>query len=103
MNSFSHYFMLYSIYFNIYCTFNMLLKHINIPQKFFLNTKNYIMPIKQTKADLQEIVSLQLEHLNVMHELLSVLKEENRLLEDVNRKLKEEVVRFRGKVDDRGV
>ncbi|WP_346760079.1 hypothetical protein [Agaribacillus aureus] len=61
------------------------------------------MPIKQTKADLQEIVSLQLEHLNVMHELLSVLKEENRLLEDVNRKLKEEVVRFRGKVDDRGV
>lgn len=44
-----------------------------------------------TKADLEELVSCQLENLNAMHDLLSIMKVQNELLHNTNKKLKEEI------------
>ncbi len=46
---------------------------------------------KYTKADLEEIVSHQLENLNAMHDLLRIMKVQNELLENANKKLSEEI------------
>jgi hypothetical protein len=40
-----------------------------------------------TKADLEELVSCQLENLNAMHDLLSIMKVQNELLHNANKKL----------------
>lgn len=45
-----------------------------------------------TKADLEEIVSVQLENLNSKHGLLSIMKHQNELLNSVNKKLKDEML-----------
>lgn len=46
---------------------------------------------RYTKADLEQIVSVQLENLNAMHDLLSIMKHQNELLNSANKKLKDEI------------
>jgi len=53
------------------------------------------MSIKYTKADLEEIVSAQLENLNAMHDLLSIMKHQNELIYSANKKLQDEIAEFR--------
>ncbi|MDO8994080.1 hypothetical protein [Daejeonella sp.] len=50
-----------------------------------------------TKADLESLVSCQLENLNAMHDLLSIMKVQNELLHNTNKKLKEEISEFKEK------
>lgn len=50
-----------------------------------------------TKADLEELVSCQLENLNAMHDMLSIMKVQNELLHNTNKKLKEEISEFKEK------
>ena len=56
------------------------------------------MSRRYTKADLEEIVSTQLENLNAMHDLLSIMKYQNELLECANKKLKDEIDDFKQKM-----
>ena len=44
-----------------------------------------------TKAELEQIVSMQYQNLNAIHDLLSIMKQQNELLENVNKKLKDEI------------
>lgn len=53
---------------------------------------------RYTKADLEEIVSIQLENLNAMHDLLSIMKHQNELLHSANKKLKDEISDFKQKM-----
>lgn len=46
---------------------------------------------RYTKADLEELVSCQLENLNAMHDLLRIMKTQNELLESANEKLSREI------------
>ncbi len=55
------------------------------------------MSRRYTKADLEEIVSVQLENLNAMHDLLSIMKYQNELLNNANKKLKDEISEFKDK------
>ncbi|MCB9240213.1 MAG: hypothetical protein H6608_03710 [Flavobacteriales bacterium] len=55
------------------------------------------MSRRYTKADLEEIVSIQLENLNAMHDLLSIMKYQNELLNSANKKLKDEITDFKQK------
>lgn len=50
-----------------------------------------------TKADLEELVSCQLENLNAMHDQLSIMKVQNELLHNANKKLKDEISEFKEK------
>lgn len=52
---------------------------------------------KYTKADLEELVSCQLETLNAMHDLLSIMKLQNELLHNANKKVKDEISEFKEK------
>lgn len=52
------------------------------------------MTKKYTKADLEEMVYLQQENLNAVHDLIGILKYQNNLLEEVNSQLKVEILRF---------
>ena len=52
---------------------------------------------RYTKADLEQIVSHQLENLNAMHDLLRIMKVQNELLENANKKLKNEITEFKRK------
>lgn len=54
------------------------------------------MSKRYTKADLKKIVSVQLENLNAMHDLLNVMKHQNELLNSANKKLKDEISEFKG-------
>ena len=53
---------------------------------------------RYTKADLEQIVFVQLENLNAMHDLLSIMKHQNELLNSVNKKLKDEITDFKQKL-----
>lgn len=46
---------------------------------------------RYTKADLEALVSCQLDNLNAMHDLLCIMKTQNELLENANKKLHREV------------
>ncbi len=46
---------------------------------------------RYTKADLEALVSCQLENLNAMHDLLRIMKTQNELLDTANKKLKREI------------
>ena len=46
---------------------------------------------RYTKADLENLVSHQLENLNAMHDLLRIMKVQNELLENANKKLSDEI------------
>lgn len=50
-----------------------------------------------TKADLEVLVSCQLENLNAMYDLLSIMKVQNELLHNANKKLKDEISEFKEK------
>lgn len=50
---------------------------------------------RYTKADLERIVSVQLENLDAIHDLLRIMKLQNELIENANKKLKDEVVDFK--------
>ena len=50
---------------------------------------------RYTKADLEELVSHQLENLNAMHDLLHIMKVQNELLENANKKLNTEISEFK--------
>ena len=50
-----------------------------------------------TKADLEQIVLVQLENLNAVHDLLSIMKVQNELLNNANKKLKDEMSEFKDK------
>lgn len=52
---------------------------------------------RYTKADLEELVSHQLENLNAMHDLLHIMKVQNELLENANKKLNTEISEFKEK------
>ena len=52
---------------------------------------------RYTKADLEELVSHQLENLNAMHDLLRIMKIQNELLENANKKLTDEISEFKSK------
>lgn len=52
-----------------------------------------------TKADLEEIISVQQENINIMSDLLSILKHQNELLNNANNKLKDEIVYFKEKMN----
>lgn len=56
------------------------------------------MSTRYTKADLEELVSIQLENLNAMHDLLSIMKVQNELIHNANKKLKEEISDFKLKI-----
>jgi len=56
------------------------------------------MSKRYTKADLEELVSIQLENLNAIHDLLSIMKLQNELLEKANKKLKDEISDFKQKM-----
>ena len=50
---------------------------------------------RYTKAELEEIILVQLENLNAMHDLLSIMKHQNELLNNANKKLKDEILGFK--------
>ena len=50
-----------------------------------------------TKADLENIVMVQLENLDAMNDLISIMKVQNELLEHANKRLKDEILEFRKK------
>jgi len=53
------------------------------------------MNTRYTKADLEKIVSVQLENLNAMHDLLSIMKHQNELITSANKQLKDEMADFK--------
>ena len=53
---------------------------------------------RYTKADLEQIVCVQLENLNAMHDLLNIMKDQNELLNSANKKMKDETTNFKHKV-----
>lgn len=54
---------------------------------------------KYTKADLEQIVYTQLENLNAIHDLLRIMKMQNELIENANKKLKDEILDFKKRVN----
>ncbi|MFL0093328.1 hypothetical protein [Tenacibaculum maritimum] len=54
---------------------------------------------KYTKADLEKIVYTQLDNLNAIHDLLRIMKLQNELIENANKKLKDEVIDFKKRVN----
>lgn len=52
---------------------------------------------RYTKADLETLVSHQLENLNAMHDLLHIMKVQNELLDNANKKLSDEISEFKNK------
>lgn len=54
---------------------------------------------KYTKADLEQVVSIQLDNLNAIHDLLRVMKLQNELIENANKKLKDEIIDFKKRVN----
>ena len=53
------------------------------------------MATKYTKADLEELISVQLENLNAIHDLLRIVKTQNELLHNANKKLADEIDYFK--------
>ncbi len=54
---------------------------------------------KYTKADLEKIVYTQLDNLNAIHDLLRIMKLQNELIKNANKKLKDEVIDFKKRVN----
>ena len=51
----------------------------------------FVMTRRYTKADLEQIVSMQYQNLNAIHDLLSIMKHQNELLTNANKKLSDEI------------
>ena len=56
------------------------------------------MSRKYTKADLEQIVFVQLENLNAIHDLLRIMKHQNELINSANKKLKDKISDFKQKL-----
>lgn len=55
---------------------------------------------RYTKAQLEQIVHTpQLDNLNAIHDLLRIMKLQNELIENANKKLKDEVIDFKKRVN----
>ncbi len=54
---------------------------------------------KYTKADLERIVSIQLDNLNAIHDLLRIMKLQNELIDNANKRLKDEIIDFKTRVN----
>jgi len=54
---------------------------------------------KYTKADLEQVVYTQLDNLNAIHDLLRAMKLQNELIENANKKLKDEIIDFKKRVN----
>ncbi|MEP0266287.1 hypothetical protein [Dokdonia sp.] len=54
---------------------------------------------RYTKADLEQVVYTQLDNLNAIHDLLRVMKLQNELIENANKKLKDEIIDFKKRVN----
>ena len=54
---------------------------------------------KYTKADLEKIVYTQLDNLNAIHDLLRIMKMQNELIDNANKKLKDEIIDFKKRVN----
>ncbi|MDO5971050.1 hypothetical protein Q4Q35_14680 [Flavivirga aquimarina] len=54
---------------------------------------------RYTKAQLEQIVYTQLENLNAIHDLLRIMKVQNELIDNANKKLKDEVIDFKKRVN----
>lgn len=54
---------------------------------------------KYTKADLEQIVHTQLENLNAIHDLLRIMKVQNELIDNANKRLKDEIIDFKKRVN----
>ncbi|WP_299886925.1 hypothetical protein [uncultured Lacinutrix sp.] len=54
---------------------------------------------RYTKADLERVVYTQLDNLNAIHDLLRVMKLQNELIENANKKLKDEIIDFKKRVN----
>jgi len=65
---------------------------------YSLNSNPLVMSYRYTKADLEQIVSMQYENLNAMNDLLQIMKLQNELLESANKKLKDETSGFKQKL-----
>ena len=61
--------------------------------------KTYTMTRRYTKADLEELVSCQLDNLSAMHDLLRIMKLQNEMIENANKRLKDEIIDFKKRVD----
>ncbi|TLU98850.1 hypothetical protein [Dyadobacter luticola] len=53
--------------------------------------------MKYTKADLEELVLLQLANLEAMNELVNTMRRQNSLIEKANIALKDDIEKFRKK------
>ena len=49
------------------------------------------MSRRYTKADLEQIVSMQYQNLNAIHDLLSIMRHQNELITNANKKLSDEI------------
>lgn len=84
-----------NILFEFYPNFSIFVLIIGI-----FNSKPRIMPSrKYTKAQLEQVVYTQLENLNAIHDLLRIMKLQNELIESANKKLKDEVLGFKKRVN----
>ncbi|CAA0221975.1 hypothetical protein [Tenacibaculum maritimum] len=54
---------------------------------------------KYTKADLEKIVYTQLDNLNAIHDLLRIMKIQNEMIENANKRLKDEIIDFKKRVN----
>jgi len=54
---------------------------------------------RYTKAELERVVYMQLDNLNAIHDLLRIMKLQNELIENANKKLKDEVLDFKRRVN----
>lgn len=53
------------------------------------------MSRRYTKADLEEIVAMQYQNLNAIHDLISIMKHQNELVKNANKKLRDEISNFK--------
>ncbi|TGV00577.1 hypothetical protein [Flavivirga rizhaonensis] len=54
---------------------------------------------RYTKTQLEQIVFTQLENLNAIHDLLRIMKVQNELIDNANKKLRDEVIDFKKRVN----
>lgn len=53
------------------------------------------MSCRYTKAHLEEVVNMQFENLNAIHDLISIMKHQNELVKSANKKLRDEISDFK--------
>ena len=86
-----------NIWFEFYPKFSIFVLIIRI-----FNSNPRITPNrKYTKAQLEQVVYTQLDNLNAIHDLLRIMKLQNQLIESTNKKLKDEVLDFKKRVNCR--